>query len=266
MLLGTARPRILAAVFKHEGPARDPKRNLILAGYLAAVAGFVNSGGFIAIGSFTSHVTGSVGRLGDDLARGDMPAAASALSLVVAFFVGAVLASMLLERSDASEPAGRYAVALLAESGVLLCFVFIAGLARATHPRLLDGQAALLCLAMGMQNSLVTRLSGAVVRTTHLTGVVTDLGIETARWYRWYQARLPLPNRRGSVAALPEKPAAGRISLLGTVTASFVLGAIAGATLTLRASRWAMLLPAGAVALAGAYAFYQRLPRKVAVR
>jgi uncharacterized membrane protein YoaK (UPF0700 family) len=137
-------------------------------------------------------------------------------------------------------------------------------LARATHPRLLDGQAALLCLAMGMQNSLVTRLSGAVVRTTHLTGVVTDLGIEAARWYRWYQARLPLPGRRASAAALPERPAAGRISLLSTVSASFVVGAISGATLTLRASRWAMLFPAGAVALASAYAFYQGLPRKAA--
>src|SRR5215207_4094253 len=155
---------MLRAVFRHEGPARDPKTNTILAGYLAAVAGFVNSGGFVMIGSFTSHVTGSVGRMSDDVARGEMPAAASALSLVLAFFAGAVLASVILERSDHSRPAGRYALALLLEAMVLLVFVFVAGLSRATHPRILDAQAALLCLAMGMQNSLVTRLSGAVVR------------------------------------------------------------------------------------------------------
>lgn len=235
---------------------------MVLAGYLAAVAGFVNSGGFVIIGSFTSHVTGSVGRMSDDLARGAMPAAASALSLVLAFFAGAVLSSLILERSDHSSPAVRYALALLVEAGVLLCFVFIAGLSRATHPRILDAQAAVLCLAMGMQNSMVTRLSGSVVRTTHLTGVVTDLGIESARWYRWYRAQLPLPRRASR--SLPERPVVGRISLLSAITGSFVVGAVLGATLTLRASRWAMLFPVAAILVASAFALYQGLPRKAA--
>ena len=84
---------------------------MILAAYLAAIAGFVNSGGFIMIGSFTSHVTGSIGRLGDDIARGEMGAAVSALLLVLAFFGGAVAASLMLERSDHSQPARRYAAA-----------------------------------------------------------------------------------------------------------------------------------------------------------
>jgi uncharacterized membrane protein YoaK (UPF0700 family) len=233
---------------------------MVLAGYLAAVAGFVNSGGFIVIGSFTSHVTGSVGRLGDDLARGDAPAALSALSLIFAFFAGAVSASVVLERSDGSRPAGRYAFALLVEATVLLCFVFIAGLARATHPRVLDAQAAMLCFAMGMQNSLVTRLSGAVVRTTHLTGVMTDLGIEAARWYRWYRAQLPLPTRLASEPS-PERPAVGRISLLSAIMGSFIVGAVLGANLTLRVSRWAMCFPAAAILLASAFALYQGSPR-----
>jgi uncharacterized membrane protein YoaK (UPF0700 family) len=254
---------MLRPVFRHEGPARDPKANMILAGYLAAIAGFVNSGGFVMIGSFTSHVTGSVGRMSDDVARGEMTAAISALSLVLAFFGGAVLASLILERTDHSRPETRYALALLVEAGVLLCFVFIAGLSRATHPRILDAQAALLCLAMGMQNSMVTRLSGAVVRTTHLTGVVTDLGIEAARWYRWYRAQLPIPTRRPS-EALPDRPVVGRISLLSAVTGSFIIGAVLGSTLTLRASRWAMCFPAAAILLASGFALYQGLPRKAA--
>jgi uncharacterized membrane protein YoaK (UPF0700 family) len=252
---------LCCGVFRHEGPGRNAKTNTILASYLAGVAGFVNSGGFVMIGSFTSHVTGSVGRLGDDLARGATPAAVSALSLVLAFFAGAFLASLILERSDDSRPAKRYALALLAEAVVLLCFVFIAGLSRATHPRILDAEAALLCLAMGMQNSLVTRLSGAVVRTTHLTGVVTDLGIEVARWYRWYRAQVSLPGLRAS-SILPERPVLGRISLLSVISGSFVIGGVLGATLTLRASRWAMCFPAAAVALASSFAFYQGLPRR----
>jgi uncharacterized membrane protein YoaK (UPF0700 family) len=242
-------------VFQREGPARDARTNLILAAYLAATAGYVNSGGFVLIGSFTSHVTGSIGRFANDLANGSFGASISALSLALAFFGGAVAASFVLDGSSAKVPL-RYCFALAIEAGLLLCFVFIAGLSRTTHPRLLDAMAALLCAAMGLQNSLVTRLSGAIVRTTHLTGIVTDLAAETVRWYRWYHWRLltgPRPSQP------PRQPPDGRIALLLTITIAFVVGAAAGAVLTARASRWAMCLPAALVGAASAFAFYQSL-------
>jgi uncharacterized membrane protein YoaK (UPF0700 family) len=241
-------------VFKHEGPARDPRQNAILAGYLALVAGFVNSGGFVLIGSFTSHVTGSIGRIGNDVAARDTPAAFFALLLVLTFFLGAFVASLLLETSAFDRTSKAYGVALLLEATLLGGFIFVAGLARTTHPRALDAEAAILCLAMGMQNSLVTRLSGAVVRTTHLTGVVTDLGIEAARWYRWHKSQLnvPLlvPGRNE-----PQRPTLAKSILLLTITSSFMTGAVAGALLTLRASRWSMVFPAVAIFLASGYAF-----------
>jgi uncharacterized membrane protein YoaK (UPF0700 family) len=76
-------------MFRREGPSPDPRKSAILAGYLAFVAGFVNSGGFVLIQSFTSHVTGSVGRLANDITLGDAPAALSAAVLVLTFFLGA---------------------------------------------------------------------------------------------------------------------------------------------------------------------------------
>jgi uncharacterized membrane protein YoaK (UPF0700 family) len=243
-------------VFRREGPTRNARTNLIVAAYLAATAGYVNSGGFVMIGSFTSHVTGSIGRFANDLANGSFGAAISALSLALAFFGGAVAASFVLESSSAKIPF-RYGVALAIEGALLLCFVFVAGLSRTTHPRLLDAQAALLCGAMGLQNSLVTRLSGAVVRTTHLTGIVTDLAVETVRWYRWYHWRLltgPRPSQP------PRQPPDGHIALLLTITLAFIAGAATGAVLTARASRWAMCLPAALVGAASAFAFYQSLP------
>jgi uncharacterized membrane protein YoaK (UPF0700 family) len=243
-------------VFRHEGPARDPRLNASIAAYLAGIAGFVNSGGFVLIGTFTSHVTGSVGRMSTDLARGDAGAAFFALLLVVSFFCGAFGASLVIEGSSERRPQA-YGIALLLQALLLAAFVFIAGLSRATHPRVLDAQAAILCIAMGMQNSLVTRLSGAVVRTTHLTGVVTDLGIEAARWYRWHRARTGLPALlKGRVA--PEKPIKQQSLLLLTITLAFSFGALLGGLLTLRASRWAMVMPAAATLAAGLYAFTQR--------
>ena len=51
---------------------------------------------------------------------------------------------------------------------------------RSNYPNLI---AFTLLFAMGLQNSLVTRISDAVVRTTHLTGLFTDLGIELSQLF-----------------------------------------------------------------------------------
>jgi len=213
----------------------------------------VNSGGFVLIGSFTSHVTGSIGRLGNDLATRDVDAGLFAALLVAAFFIGAFVASIVLE-SKFRAPYQAYGAVLLLEGLVLAAFVVVAGLSRATSARVLDAEAAMLCFAMGIQNSLVTRLSGTVVRTTHLTGVITDLGIEAAHWYRWYRAKLPrVPTLLPSSA--PARPPVNKVALLLTICGAFTLGAVCGATLTLRASRWSMLVPALAILVASLYAF-----------
>lgn len=244
-------------MFRHEGPARDMRKNAQLAGYLAFVAGFVNSGGFVMIGSFTSHVTGSVGRLGNDIAMGEAAAALWALMLVLAFFGGAFVATLFIEGHRPETRANAYAAALLAQGGLLSAFIVLAGVSQAVHPRVLDAEATILCFSLGMQNSLVTRLSGAVVRTTHLTGVVTDLAIEAARWYRWHRSKLrALPAfLRGRTP--PERPMAAQSFLLSVIVVAFTLGGVAGAVLTLRASRWAMVIPAVAVLGASAFAYAQ---------
>jgi uncharacterized membrane protein YoaK (UPF0700 family) len=233
----------------------------MLAAYLAAVAGFVNSGGYLVIGSFTSHVTGSVGRFGNDLITHDTRAALLALLLVFTFFLGAFFASLILELRFRTRP-NAYGTALFAEGALLASFVLAAGLGHTTATHWLDLQAAILCMAMGMQNSMVTRLSGAVVRTTHLTGVITDLGIEAAHWYQWVR-RLSLPR----ASRPPKRPAPARALLLLTITVAFTCGAVSGAGLTLALHFWAMLLPVVAIFGASAYAFYSaRLPGPASAR
>jgi len=244
-------------VFRHEGPSRDARTNRRIAGYLAFVAGFVNSGGFVMIHSFTSHVTGSVGRLGHDLAAGQVAAAVSALLLIVSFFAGAFFASMLIEGYARARIALGYAVALLVQGLLLVAFILVAGVSPSVHPRVLDAEAAILCSALGMQNSLVTRISGAVVRTTHLTGVVTDLAIEAAHWYRFHRAKLGLPAMFGGDIR-PERPHLPQALLLGVIFAAFMLGTVVGAVLTLRISRWAMVLPAILVLALSGHAYSQR--------
>ncbi|HEU4534172.1 MAG TPA: YoaK family protein, partial [Polyangiaceae bacterium] len=174
-------------MFRHQGVHSD-RQNRILAGYLAFVGGFVNSAGFVLIGTFTSHVTGNVGRAAHDFAAGEPAAGAGAAAMVLAFFGGAFLASVIVESPAFGRLPRAYATALALEGALLGAFAASSKLLGDSSPRLRDAEALLLCVSMGMQNSLVTRLSGAVVRTTHLTGVTTDLGIEAARWFRYGRA------------------------------------------------------------------------------
>ena len=222
-------------MFQHEGPERTAQQNRILAAYLACIGGFVNSVGFVLVGNFPSHVTGNVGRLASALAHG-VPAGAI-LAMIIAFFGGAIVSTLIIEGASGVHRARGYGAALSLE-GALLVLVG----ALASH----DLLATLgLSAAMGMQNSMVTRLSGAVVRTTHLTGVVTDLGIEVARWMRWGLAR----ERDGTA------PSGTRLVLLGTVAGSFTIGAVAGALAGMRFQASALQAAAAAIFLGAASAF-----------
>jgi uncharacterized membrane protein YoaK (UPF0700 family) len=240
-------------VFRHEGPSRSTRKNAILAAYLALVAGFVNASGFTLIGSFTSHVTGSVGRLGSEIALHNFPAAMRTSLLVLSFFFGAFAASVVLG-SGFREKSAAYGTALLLEAASLITFIAFTFQRPKFELSVLDMRAAILCFAMGVQNSLVTRLSNAVIRTTHLTGVVTDLGIEAAQWLHWFRAKWSSP-RAAEQQPDRAKPSVSRVFLLLTVATSFVIGSIAGASMTIYGNVLPMLLPTGAVLAASAYAF-----------
>src|SRR5580692_147018 len=237
-------------MFNHEGPARNARSNSVLAGYLAFVAGFANAAGFVLFGAFTSHVTGNVARVSASVARGDIKGAEQAGVLVAVFLLGAVTASLLVETNLFRRTSSAYGAALLVQGGLLSAFV-------------VTDAASLLSFAMGMQNSLVTRLSGSVVRTTHLTGVVTDLGIEMARWARWtwskrFRDRVAGPGRNPAA-----RPTSARSLLLLTIAATFTVGGILGA---IAAPAWgtrSIAVPAVAILLAAAYAFAAGPPARV---
>lgn len=244
-------------MFQHQGPSRSDQHNRVLAGYLAYVGGFVNSAGFVLVGSFTSHVTGNAGRLANDLAYGRYAAAAAVLPMILAFFTGAFVASMAIESNFFGRTANAYAVALLGEAALLVLFSVLSRLTIVPHPRILDAEAAILCAAMGMQNSLVTRLSGAVVRTTHLTGVFTDLGIEAARWFRWWRGTLSekIHLKLSFGHNPPDRPSPLKVSLLATIAVAFIVGAMSGAVMVVRLDHATMILPSLAVLACSAYAF-----------
>src|SRR4029450_4244219 len=86
-------------------------------------------------------------------------------------------------------------------------------------------------LAMGLQNATITRISGAVVRTTHLTGVVTDMGLEGVQYalWLWDKTRSARPGRRGRGLRVSRgHPSVLRLLLLASIVGSFLFGVVAG--------------------------------------
>lgn len=151
---------------------------------------------------------------------GDVALAWTALGMLLAFAVGAACIAALLDVAFAWRRA-RYTPVLLAEGAVL---AIAAGLASRPLPHEFPRIAGCLAFAMGMQNAVVTRFSGAVVRTTHITGVITDLGMEI-----WALLRGAARRAVTSSSLNPSSSDDMRAALLhlGLLTA-FVLGAIGG--------------------------------------
>jgi uncharacterized membrane protein YoaK (UPF0700 family) len=80
----------------------------------------------------------------------------------------------------------------------------------------------LLCFIMGLQNAMITKLSGAEIRTTHMTGIVTDLGIELGKLFYWNRSKADAD--RYAVIANRAK-----LRIHGTMLASFFVGGLTGA-------------------------------------
>lgn len=160
---------------------RTPRTNLRLGATLAFVAGAANAGGFLAVGQYTSHMTGVLSALADHLALGQLLLAAAALAALVTFMAGAMSTAILVNWAQRRRLHSSYSLPLLIEAGFLMLFG-VMGASLGLHSALLvPATVLLLCFIMGLQNAVITKISRAEIRTTHVTGLVTDLGIEIGK-------------------------------------------------------------------------------------
>lgn len=223
-------------------PVRSPRANLHLGAGLAFVAGALNAGGFLAVGQYTSHMTGMVSSAADHLALGDAGLALSALVAVAAFVLGALSTAWLVNYSRRHRPAWAYVPTLLLEALLLLIFGLI-GSHLLPHQFLrISLTALLLCFVMGLQNALITKISNAEIRTTHVTGLLTDLGLELGRLLYW--------NRSSGDRVVADRH---RLRIHASLVLAFFIGGLSGALGFKHAGFIATLpLALGLVLLAGA--------------
>jgi uncharacterized membrane protein YoaK (UPF0700 family) len=149
---------------------------------LAFCAGAINAGGFLAVRQYTSHMTGIVSAMADHVALGAYDLVWIGAGGLFSFLTGAVCSTVMVHVARRHQLNSEYAFPLLLEALLLLGFgVLGSRLAELRGPFFsvqLPMTVMLLCFIMGLQNAVITKLSGAVIRTTHITGVVTDIGIE----------------------------------------------------------------------------------------
>ena len=203
-------------------------------GVLAFIAGMVNAAGYLGFRHQSiSNMTGNTSLLGISLGTGNGGEAWHWALTIASFVLGAALSGFIVQQSTL-KLGRRYGVALTVES--LLLFAAVP---------LLDANSSiglyLASIAVGLQNGMVSTYSGMVFRTTHVTGIFTDMGIYLGQMLR----RLPVDMLRLRLCVL--------------VATTFMLGSAAGALLFRLMQERSLLIPAALTGACGlGYSLYRQ--------
>ena len=204
------------------GHHRTVAGNRMLGLLLAFNAGAVNAGGFLVVHLYTSHMTGFISMLADNLVLGNMALVLGAVGALLAFISGAATTAVMVNWARQRKLHGSYALPLLAVALLMLVFGLLGAITLNWHtPFAVPTTVLLLSFIMGLQNATVTKMSSSQIRTTHMTGVVTDLGIELGKMLYW--------NRTGTAPEAQVRANQARLRLFAGLAAMFLLGGIAGA-------------------------------------
>lgn len=163
-------------MFRHQGKKRSLRHNLKIAVVLSFVAGMVSAIGFLSVKQLTTNVTGHFAFFIYDLYNFQFSKGIIFFAFILSFLLGSFTSSAMIEAFNTHKKLNVYLLPIILECLIL---VFLASFSRIyTIENYSNLVACLLLFSMGLQNSYVTKISNAVVRTTHLTGLFTDLGID----------------------------------------------------------------------------------------
>lgn len=157
------------------GKRRTSENNKRLGYSLAFIAGAINAGGFMVVGQYTSHMTGIISLAADNIALSNWLSAMSMLCYILCFICGATTTTILIIWGRNRHLHSCYALPIAIEALLLLIFGVLNSKLNAFYI------ISLLCFLMGLQNAVITKITNTIIRTTHITGMSTDIGIEFGR-------------------------------------------------------------------------------------
>jgi uncharacterized membrane protein YoaK (UPF0700 family) len=216
---------------------------------LSWIGGFHNVVIFMLLGQvFVSHMTGAVTNFGRTLATRHWIETLPFAALLVSFYVGAACSSFLTEHGKYIGERSKYAVPLAVQAVVIAICILLFELKDQNRQLAVDAAIInLSAFAMGIQNATITKISGNVVRTTHVTGVVTDMALETVQYVMWiwrqYKNRgLSRVKRLFRVSC--RHPSFLRLLVLYSILGSFIFGVMSGTLACNYFQHTSLLLPA----------------------
>lgn len=170
---------------------------------LSATAGFVN---VLLLGIYhvpVSHMTGAVARIAIDISTGNLSDFWGPSTIFVGFLCGAIVSGLIIGGTRV-QPGRRYGVAMMAEGSLLFiaATLLVNGNYRSGIP--------LAAMACGLQNAMASSYCGLILRTTHVTGMVTDIGVLIGHWIRYQRIEY------------------WKLALLLVIFTGFVVGGISG--------------------------------------
>ncbi|WP_353235764.1 YoaK family protein [Diaphorobacter ruginosibacter] len=201
---------------------RAPSTNIALGLLLAFNAGAVNAGGFLVLHMYTSHMTGFASQLADALVLDNGTLLLNALGAILAFTAGAAVCAVMVNWGRQRRLHSVYALPLMLEALLMFPFGLMGAVTLSWNtPFAVPLTVLLLSFIMGLQNAVGSKTSGGSIRTTHMTGNITDLGMELGKMFFW--------KRSGHVAPMQVQHNWRRLRNSAGLVLMFVLGGLVGA-------------------------------------
>jgi uncharacterized membrane protein YoaK (UPF0700 family) len=203
---------------------------------LSGCAGYIN---VVMLGVYhvpVSHMTGATSRIAIDLASGNSVDMTGAMEIFFGFLCGAIISGILIGGTQV-QPGRRYGIAMMIEGGILACSFLL----------LFFGSMKgipLAALACGLQNGMACSYCGLVIRTTHVSGMVTDIGVLIGQMIRYRHLEF------------------WKLALLGSLLSGFFLGGVLGGYSFATIRLLALLPPALGCFIGGAIYFDWRRRNK----
>jgi uncharacterized membrane protein YoaK (UPF0700 family) len=204
---------MLKDILQLTGKRRNANNNASLGVLLAFLAGAINAGGFFLVNNYTSHMTGIISAAADNIAVGEYFNALLMIFYIICFVLGAMFTALITLVAKKYHLNSQYALPLILEALIIAVFSLLWIFTDIQIPYFISA----LCFLMGLQNALIAKASSAIIRTTHISGMATDLGIEIGRYIFF---------RRGSDIASNLNNAKRHIAIISFFFIGGILGAI----------------------------------------
>jgi uncharacterized membrane protein YoaK (UPF0700 family) len=244
------KPHLAAGALVDESTRRREQTQLSL--MLAAIAGFVDAAGYLLLFHlFTAHMSGNSAAMGAFLGQNNWREALHRAFPIPVFVVGVVIGALLTEISLQRNFRSPYALALAVEMVLLALLLLFGGDVHNQNGRQFYALAALPALAMGMQNATLRRVGSLHIRTTYVTGMLTNFAEAGAEYI---------------LGAKPRRAMLWQMTLYGGLWVAFAAGAIGGGYAEARWGIHAMIAPLCALALVIAQDWIKPIARHSDVR